>query len=225
MSPLIDDAGTANGDAASIGVIILAAGGGSRFGSLKQVARVRGQPLIVHAVRAAEGVPAPAPIVVVLGCGAELVRGELPGRRERVVVCPDWRDGVASSLRCGLHALGDQDAVLVLLADQPLIDAALVRTVLKIGLPRVLAGSWPAAAPSGAQVDAPDAARPVSDGVPGHPVLLGPGALARLHALEPDRGMVAVLAPGRVYEIPVDGPAATLDVDVPSDLARAEQAA
>ena len=47
--------------------IVLAAGGSRRFGSPKQLAELRGRPLLDHAVDAVRAVPAIDPIVVVLG--------------------------------------------------------------------------------------------------------------------------------------------------------------
>ncbi|HEX2505515.1 MAG TPA: NTP transferase domain-containing protein, partial [Gaiellaceae bacterium] len=53
--------------------IVLAAGGGTRFGGLKQLAELGGKPLVDHALDALRAVPAVERIVLVLGSGAEAV--------------------------------------------------------------------------------------------------------------------------------------------------------
>ena len=83
--------------------LILAAGAGRRFGGAKQLAELRGRPLLVHAVEAMLAVPALEPVVVVLGAR---------GRRDRarastsaapsVVVAADWDDGQSASLQRGV---------------------------------------------------------------------------------------------------------------------------
>jgi CTP:molybdopterin cytidylyltransferase MocA len=53
-----------------IAAAVLAAGGASRFGSAKQLAELDGVPLLEHAIRAVEAVPAIERIVVVLGAAS-----------------------------------------------------------------------------------------------------------------------------------------------------------
>ncbi len=108
-------------------------------------------------------------VVVVLGAGADAARrlldeggavgpGADGGPDVRVVVAPDWGDGMGASLRHGLEAAAatDATAAVVTLVDLPDVSAAVVTRVT-------------AAAGTGAQT----LARAAYEGRPGHPVVLG----------------------------------------------------
>ena len=107
-----------------IGAVLLAAGAGSRLGGRpKSLLELDGTPLIRRTCIALSetGID---PVIVVLGHHADAIERavqDLPVKRMRN---PTPDDGPASSLRIGLRALtADVDAVIVLLADQPLITA------------------------------------------------------------------------------------------------------
>ena len=120
--------------------VLLAAGGGSRFAgpSPKLLAEFRGRPLISWALEAA-GAGGLDELVVV--CGPLDLVGLLEPdvtvvRNER------WADGQATSLQAGLeHATArGHEAVVVGLADQPLIPASAWRRVAEArGAPIVVA--------------------------------------------------------------------------------------
>ncbi|MEH3052948.1 MAG: XdhC family protein [Patulibacter minatonensis] len=198
--------------------IVLAAGAGRRFGGAKQAAEWEGVPLVARAVRAAsDGLPEGSEVLVVVGAHEAAVRAALPADvPHRVVVATDWADGIGASLRAGLAAARTSapfaaagplgGPALVLLADQPLVDAALVARVVADGLPALASGAA--------------AARPIVGTTPGHPVLLGPIALTRAADLAGDRGLGPLLDELHVHEVDpaAAGPAAVLDVDHPSDL-------
>ena len=181
-----------------IGGLVLAAGEGSRFGGIKQLAPLDGRPLLEHALAA---VAALSPRVVVLGhaAGEVLAGADLQGAE--AVVCDGWREGQSASLRCGLEALGDVDAVLVVLGDQPRITREAVDAV--------------AAAAQGAA-----AARATYGGRPGHPVLLGRELLARAGELRGDVGFRDLLADVDIREVEVGGLADPVDIDTREELAR-----
>jgi CTP:molybdopterin cytidylyltransferase MocA len=95
-----------------IGVVVLAAGASTRFGSPKQ------QLLLGPVLERVRAARSPAELVVVLG--AHKVATDA-----RVVRCPDWELGPGASLRCGLAALGaGVDAAVVVLADGPELSPA-----------------------------------------------------------------------------------------------------
>ncbi|PPK66686.1 NTP transferase domain-containing protein [Actinokineospora auranticolor] len=129
--------------------LLLAAGGGRRFGMPKALAPYRGGLLVEHALAALEGL---SPRVVVLGAGAD----EVPPLPAEVVVNPNWASGLGSSLRAGLAALADSAAVavVVLPVDTPGVGAAAVRRLAALAAPDALA-------------------RAEYGGRPGHPVLIG----------------------------------------------------
>jgi molybdenum cofactor cytidylyltransferase len=114
-----------------ISAIVLAAGAGTRFGGLKQIAEVRGKPLAQHAIDAATEAGVDE-IVVVLGHEVTRVREalKLPASA-RAVVNPAYSSGMAGSLAVGLRAVDPaSEAAVVLLADQPGVTAQHVRALL-----------------------------------------------------------------------------------------------
>jgi molybdenum cofactor cytidylyltransferase len=114
-----------------ISALVLAAGEGTRFGGTKQIEILRGKPLVQHAVDAAAGAGVDE-IVVVLGHDALRVRDalELP-EGSRTVINERYAEGQAGSLAAGLRALDNRsEAAVVLLADQPGIEAGHVRALV-----------------------------------------------------------------------------------------------
>jgi molybdenum cofactor cytidylyltransferase len=182
----------------TIGGLILAAGEGRRFGGTKQLADLRGRPLLEHVLAAMTDI---SPRVVVLGHAADEIRAGVDLHGASVVVCEDWADGQAASLRAGLAALAGADAVVVVLGDQPGITAQAVRAIVT------------------AEGDE-DAVRAVYDGTPGHPVLLRRALLRRAGELRGDTGFRDLLESATVREVEVGGLADPADIDTREELAR-----
>jgi CTP:molybdopterin cytidylyltransferase MocA len=116
--------------------------------------------------------------------------------------------GMAHSLTLADAAIVDREAALVvLLADTPLVDAALVRRVID------------------ARGDA-DVAYPVRDGIAGHPVVFGPRVRAELAALERGDTLRRLRDDPRWRRVglPARDDAPFLDVDTPEDFAKADAA-
>lgn len=175
--------------------LVLAAGGGSRFGSSsKLLADLHGRPLVEWAVRAQCAVPALERVVVVLGAHAGEVAARVRFGRAETVLCSEWRSGQAASLRRGVTELAGAGKVIVTLGDAPLVT------------PEVIARF----------VDEPPRTRAAYDGRPGHPVVLGPEELAALSSLTGDRGARDLLRGGRLVE--VGHLCSGRDVDTPDDL-------
>ena len=103
--------------------LLLAAGAGRRMGGPKALVEVGGEPLVQRGIRLLLDAGC-APVVVVVGASAELVRPLCTGAE--VVHAPDWATGMAASLRTGLGAL-DADACVVALVDQPLVTVEVVQ--------------------------------------------------------------------------------------------------
>jgi molybdenum cofactor cytidylyltransferase len=176
--------------------LVLAAGAGTRFGGTKQLADLRGRPLLSYAV---DAMTAAVPrVVVVLGHAAEEIarRVALP----EVVVCEDWARGQAYSLRAGVAALAGADAVVVTLGDQPFITPAVITGALE-------------------QLDGHDAVRAVYGGVPGHPVVLGRRVLDAVPELSGDAGARELLARFRVRRWEAGHLADATDIDTREELA------
>ena len=186
----------------TIGGLILAAGEGRRFGGTKQLAELRGRPLLEYAVESMLYVPAIWPVVVVLGHDADAVRAGTDLGDAEVVVCPDWQEGQAASLRCGIERLGDVDAAVVTLGDQPFITPQVIAMVLDF------------------DNRYHDAARAEYRGAPGHPVVLTRRLLDRADELEGDVGFRWLLEGQRVKRFEAGHLCDPTDIDTREELAR-----
>lgn len=175
--------------------LILAAGAGTRFApGHKLSAELDGRPLLDHTIRASCAVPELDRIVVVLGARADELLDHIDFGRSEPVVCENWSDGQAASLRCGAAALAGAERIIVTLGDQPSVTPELIARFLS----------------------APGGTRATYDGRPGHPVVLGPEQLVRLGELNGDRGARGLLAPGATIEC--SDLTSGRDVDTPEDL-------
>lgn len=107
-----------------VGAVLLAAGAGSRLGGRpKCLLELGGVPLIRRQLIALSGAGVDE-VVVVLGHHAELIEPAVMTFPVTLVRNPNPDEGQVSSQRLGLAALaGKLDAVIVALADQPLINA------------------------------------------------------------------------------------------------------
>ena len=110
--------------------LVLAAGGGRRYGGPKALVRHEGSLLVERAVRTVRDAGC-APIVVVLGAAAAEVRASAQLGDVILVENQAWKSGMGSSLRVGLQALRgtDADAAAVLLVDTPGVTAEAVKRV------------------------------------------------------------------------------------------------
>jgi CTP:molybdopterin cytidylyltransferase MocA len=105
-----------------IGVVVLAAGAGSRFGGPKQLHQIRGRPMLEHVLAAVAAAPADDRVLVV-GARADEVLAAVDLHGVRAVRCERWADGQALSLRAGLDALPQAvRAAIVVLGDGPALD-------------------------------------------------------------------------------------------------------
>ena len=184
---------------ARVAGLVLAAGRAQRFGTTKQLAPVRGRPMVVHAVETAVAAGL-APIFVVIGHDGDRVRAALPPGAE-AIHNENYADGQAASLRSGVLAVehAGVDAVVVLLADQPDIASTAVRALLD-------------AHEGGAVV-----ARARYDDYPGHPMLFDNTVWPLLSRVTGDEGARQVFEQLPIIEVPVAG-SCPHDIDHPADL-------
>jgi CTP:molybdopterin cytidylyltransferase MocA len=114
-----------------IGALILAAAGGEAFGGSLALAPWGDRALVEYLV--AITAPHVDRVIVVLGADAEGVLAAADLGEATVVINPEWELGPTASLRVGLDLFtrdGDVDAVLVVDADQPQLDASVVAEVV-----------------------------------------------------------------------------------------------
>jgi CTP:molybdopterin cytidylyltransferase MocA len=182
----------------SVGAVILAAGMSRRYGSPKQLAVVDGRTVLEHVIGAA-GAADLEPLVVVVPVWLPSPAGDMPLRWIRN---PFPERGMSLSLRLGLAALGpDTSAALILLGDQPGIQASTITTVVLARGDRPLVAA-------------------LADGVLAPPVLIERTHFSLADGLSGDVGLRDLLRehPDLVTGVPVDGHAA--DLDTPDDLGR-----
>jgi molybdenum cofactor cytidylyltransferase len=108
--------------------VLLAAGASRRLGRPKQLLVWQGETLVRRAARAAleAGVDE---LIVVAGAERAAVEAALAGMDLRVVENERWPEGVGSSIAAGVR-MASGAAVLLLLADQPGVDSALLAELI-----------------------------------------------------------------------------------------------
>jgi CTP:molybdopterin cytidylyltransferase MocA len=182
-----------------VAAVVLAAGGGRRYGMPKALVEYEGSLLVERAVRTASAVC--DPVLVVLGAQAVDVWRTADLGGSAVLANKDWKSGMASSLRVGLEGLRgwpDQvDAALITLVDMPGMTPEALEKVRLQGSPGALAVA-------------------TYDGVRAHPVLIGREHWdGVIETLSGDEGARSYLSAHDVLEIDCTGLADPADLDVP----------
>jgi molybdenum cofactor cytidylyltransferase len=117
----------------SCAIIILAAGSSSRMGRPKQLLPYNGKSLLEHAVDTANDADA-NPVIVVLGANAALLEKEIDEKKVRIVENIEWKEGMASSVRCGITTLlniaPSSDAVIIMVCDQPFVSSSFLNDLI-----------------------------------------------------------------------------------------------
>lgn len=187
----------------TVGAVLLAAGAAERMGRRpKCLLELGGVPLIRRQLIALSGAGIDE-VVVVLGHHAEHIEPVVQEFPVQLVRNPQPDDGQVSSLRLGLQALSPRlDAVLVALADQPLIQSQDLVDLLSAYKKR----------PAGTQVVVP-----MVDGLPGNPVMFATDVKEQILAGEAKLGckqwqsrhpeaVHAWATPNQRYRTDVDNP-------------------
>lgn len=184
-----------------IGCIIMASGLGRRFGGDKLVAPFRGRPMILHALKATEGIFAKR-IMLTRSDGAAAV-----GRRHGVRVIEHSLPGRGDAVRLGIAQMQDMDACLFCPGDQPLLRRDTI-TALALAAANDRTSIWRAA----------------RGGEAGAPVLFPAWAFEELRGLPPGKGgaWLAEKYADRVRAVQVQHASELEDVDTPLDLERLE---
>jgi len=179
--------------------LVLAAGSSRRMGRSKQLLPVNGRPAVKACVAAIldAGIN---DVIVVIGPRGQEIASVLDGLPVRIATNQDPEGDMAGSVRAGLaEAAAASTAVLVCLADHPLVFADTIRSLLQV------------------HADAPDRIIiPSFQGRRGHPTLFPSKILRTIHALPTLRDVIAQHK-GRelLCDVPDDG--VILDMDTPRD--------
>jgi CTP:molybdopterin cytidylyltransferase MocA len=115
-----------------VAAVILAAGASSRLGSPKQLVVWDGETLLERAVRVTREAGL-SPVVVVLGASAEEIRQRCALGDALVIVNERWAEGMGSSIRAGIEALGEVEGCMIMTCDMPMVTAGHLRMLMASG--------------------------------------------------------------------------------------------
>ena len=185
-------------------IIVLAAGSSSRFGTTKQLAEFEGVPLVRRAVATANATVGNR-VALVVGHDWQAVSKACEPLKGFLLVNDEHARGMGTSLGLAARSLCHAaDALLVTLADQPLVTAAHLGEII---------ASW-----SGSPHEI--VATRFNDTL-GVPALFGAACFADLARLDGDTGARQVIRNGGFDVREVEFAGAALDIDTPEDLDRA----
>jgi len=186
--------------------VILAAGRSTRMrGPNKLLSDIDGAPLVRRVAEAVTNAGL-ADTVVVTGHEREKVESTLAGLPLRFVVNRGYADGLSTSLKAGVAALGPGiDGALVCLGDMPEIGPALIARLVGAFVPG----------------KGRDIVIPVRGGRRGNPVLIGRRHFAAIKKLGGDVGARELIQAraDAVIEVEVGDDGAFVDLDTPEALA------
>ena len=188
-----------------IGAVVLAAGQSRRMGKTnKLLAEVDGEPMLRHAVRAAQASQV-SETVVVTGHEANRIESALSGLGAKTVHNPDYAQGLSTSLHRGLAALPEEmDGAVILLGDMPKIDERVIDKLIAAFNP----------------VEGRAICLPSFGGKRGNPMLFARRFFAEVQEIAGDVGARQLIGtyPELVAEVPMETDAALIDVDTPAAL-------
>ncbi len=173
------------------------------MGRPKQLVQLEGVSLIRRAVTTALNSVCES-VIVVLGSSAGAIREELAQLPVEIVENADWEGGMGTSIRAGVTAAAENnaDGVILMLADQPLVSAAilnrLVLTNRATGQP-IVASRYA--------------------GTVGVPVYFEREFFPHLRALKPQEGCKGLILANQSQTVRIECPEAEVDLDTPEDLA------
>jgi molybdenum cofactor cytidylyltransferase len=206
---MIGERGPGSGQV-SIAAIVLAAGRATRMGEQKLLLPLAGRPLVRWAVDAALGSLA-VETVVVVGHEAGRLAEVLEGLPVKVVVNSHHEEGMSTSVKAGLGAIGaDRDAAIFVLGDQPFVTSALLdRLIERFAETRKAV------------------VRPLVGDLPANPVLMGSELFSEMLEERGDVGGRTVVArhPDKVCLVTVDDPRVGIDIDSAEDYEAARESA
>ncbi|MGI6259512.1 MAG: nucleotidyltransferase family protein [Anaerolineaceae bacterium] len=121
------------GNREKVAGVILAAGGSSRFGSLKQTLPW-GDQNFVNAVLKTARLAGLDPLLIVLGNRAEEVRDTITDEDVEILINPDWEAGQSSSLKLAVkHLDTDLTGAIFLMCDQPHLTVHFLASIVEKG--------------------------------------------------------------------------------------------
>ena len=189
-----------------IAAVILAAGGSSRFGGIKQLVEFAGSTLIERSVSAAVNAGC-SPVILVTGWESVRVAAAVHTTNATIVENEHWRCGIGSSIRAGLRCVVERspqpNGVALLVSDQPFVNQQLIAELIN---------HW---GTSGKVIAASRYANTL-----GVPAVFGRSCFDELLQLDNDSGAKSIILrdADRVTSVPF--PKGECDIDTAEDLAR-----
>jgi molybdenum cofactor cytidylyltransferase len=185
----------------TVSAILLAAGEAKRMGRLKQLMPLGSSTMVEQTIdnllasRVGE-------VIVVLGYKAEEVKKRIAGRPVKIVVNPEYSQGMGTSIAAGLKLVDSQArAVMLALADQPFVDSPTIDKLIEEF-----------------QTHDKGIAIPTYRGRRGHPIIFSIEYKAPLSGLTSDIGGREIISehPDDVLEVAVDCEGIIIDIDTPT---------
>ena len=190
------------GNRGNVFAVVLAAGTAERFGRTKQLEVLEGKTLVGRAMSIARDVCGIRTLLVAGHDSVPVV--EAAGELGYVVVNDDYEDGIGGSIATAARAISlVADAILLMLADQPLITTTHLEALLDV---------W-----SGKHDEI--VATSFADAL-GPPVLFPRGAFETLSEMSGDTGARGLLEQDGFNVTTVAFADAEIDIDTPEDLGR-----
>ena len=185
-----------------IGVILLAAGASVRMGKAKQLLEFQAKTLLRRSAETALQIS--DKVVVTLGARSKVLRKEIEDLPILIAENEAWKTGMGSSIKTGLKNLLEKDenliSVIILVCDQPFINADLLRKI---------AGEFE-------KTNAPVVACEYENTL-GVPALFSAEIFPELLALAPSHGAKNLIKKHRNKTVAVPFPKGAFDVDTPED--------
>lgn len=190
-----------------IAIVLLAAGASKRFGAVKQLLEWENATLIQQAINTINGVPI-AEKMVVLGAHANRIQSKTDFKGVTVLVNADWSMGLGKSIGVSVDYLLENhnniDAILFLLADQPLIDLDYLNTMIgtfNSDTSQIIASSY-------------------GGGKKGVPALFGRNYFDELSQLNSDQGAKSIIKKHQKHVEVLDAEHLVFDIDTKEDYAK-----
>jgi molybdenum cofactor cytidylyltransferase len=184
------------------GILILAAGGSSRFGTAKQLVRYNNKTLLQHVIDEAV-LSGAEPVIVVTGFNADEISRGIRNEGVHIALNDHWQQGMAGSIVTGMKAAiayNKIDQVIISVSDQPFVSSLLFE---KIYQTQVESGQ-------------PIVACAYADTI-GTPVLFTKGYFDALLSLRGEQGAKKILQANRQHTAIVEFPEGYIDIDTEAD--------
>jgi molybdenum cofactor cytidylyltransferase len=194
-----------DGATSTVGLLLLAAGASRRLGAPKQLLAYKGESLLRRAARTALASLC-RPVIVVLGAHRESVESEIADLPLEIVFNEEWAMGMGASIRAGMEYLtarADTRAVVVMLCDQPRVEARIINELV-----------------AAYRVTNAPLVTAKYDGTHGVPALFDQRLYPALLALTGSQGAKSLILAHSAHLSEVPAPEAALDVDTLADYER-----